>query len=76
MTTGIAIPTEGPVFRWHKSSHSGETNSCLELRTPPQRGKTRVRDSKDPAKPSVICTVEAWAMFVEAIRVEALGLPS
>ncbi|MEU4927854.1 DUF397 domain-containing protein [Streptomyces yokosukanensis] len=37
---------------------------------------TRVRDSKDLAKPSLICTVEAWATFVEAIRAQAIGLPS
>ncbi|MGW0712235.1 DUF397 domain-containing protein [Streptomyces sp. NPDC002643] len=75
MTSGNAISPislEGPVFRWHKSSHSGETNSCLELRTPPQRGKTRVRDSKDLARPSLVCTTDAWAAFLDAIRAEQL----
>ncbi|MFF4606024.1 DUF397 domain-containing protein [Streptomyces sp. NPDC001339] len=26
---------EAAPFRWHKSSYSGETNGCLEIRTPP-----------------------------------------
>lgn len=76
MIPGIPAPTARPVHRWHRSSHSGETNSCLELRTPPQQGKTRIRDSKDLTKPPLICTTEAWTIFVEAVRAEGVGFAS
>jgi hypothetical protein len=59
--------TESIPFRWHKSSYSGETNGCLEIRTPPRAGKTRIRDSKDPFGPVLICTTESWNSFVLAV---------
>ncbi|MFD9407294.1 DUF397 domain-containing protein [Streptomyces sp. NPDC059989] len=54
-------------FRWHKSTYSGETNGCLELRTPPQRGKTRIRDSKDLTRRPLTCTTESWMAFVASV---------
>ncbi|WP_189956043.1 DUF397 domain-containing protein [Streptomyces alanosinicus] len=68
MTSVIATPPEHSVYRWHRSSHSGETNSCLELRTPPRRGMTRIRDSKDLFQPPLICSTAAWTTFVTSLR--------
>ncbi|MEU8709440.1 DUF397 domain-containing protein [Streptomyces sp. NPDC048565] len=57
-------------YRWHRSTYSGETNGCLEIRTPPQLGRTRIRDSKDRFRPPLICTTESWMSFVRSVSAQ------
>jgi hypothetical protein len=48
---------------WYKSSFSGsEGGQCVEVAHAP--GAVHVRDSKDPAGPSLAFTAEEWTAFV------------
>jgi hypothetical protein len=53
---------------WRKSSYSGSKGGdCVEVaRTLP--AAIAVRDSKDPDRPKLIFTPQAWAAFTAAIR--------
>lgn len=53
--------------RWHKSSHSGTDNGCVEhakLTT----GRHAVRDTKDRDGGTLIFDATAWHDFLTAIR--------
>ncbi|MFJ6655935.1 DUF397 domain-containing protein [Streptomyces sp. NPDC091377] len=54
---------------WRKSSYSGpgDGNECVEIATTPTR--VGIRDSKDRALGSLSFPVEAFACFLEAVRV-------
>lgn len=53
---------------WRKSSYSGENNgNCLEVRDD-VRGVVPVRDSKNPAGPTLTIESEAWHAFVERAK--------
>ncbi|MEO3843425.1 DUF397 domain-containing protein [Streptomyces sp. CNZ287] len=51
---------------WRRSSYSGESGNCVEIR----RGAAAVsvRDSKDPGSGVLAVSAAAWADFVAAVR--------
>lgn len=51
---------------WRKSSHSGQTNECVELAIGTAR--TGVRDSKDPSGPALWFSARAAAAFLAAVK--------
>jgi hypothetical protein len=56
---------------WHKSTHSGAANACVEhgsLTT----GRQAVRDTKDRDRGALVFDAEAWRSFVDAVRDGAL----
>lgn len=52
---------------WFKSSHSGGGNDCVEI-AHLDGGGVGVRDSKDPAGPSLIFTASEWDAFVGGVK--------
>jgi hypothetical protein len=51
---------------WHKSSHSGGGNDCVEIAV---LGKTTaVRDSKNPSGPRLEFHSARWAAFIDQSR--------
>ncbi|MEU4268268.1 DUF397 domain-containing protein [Streptomyces sp. NPDC026092] len=53
---------------WRKSSHSdGNGGDCLEV-LDDIPGVVPVRDSKNPAGPTLIVPAAAWAAFVAGVR--------
>ncbi len=59
---------------WQKSSHSGSNGGqCVEVaRNLP--GVVAVRDSKDPAGPSLLVTTGEWRAFLDGVRRGGFGL--
>ncbi|MFB7473564.1 DUF397 domain-containing protein [Kitasatospora sp. NPDC056184] len=53
--------------RWRKSSYSGGGGACIEV-ADGHPGHMPVRDSKDPAGPTLLFPTDAWQSFVTAIR--------
>lgn len=52
---------------WHKSSHSQDANSCVEVaRNLPDI--VAVRDSVDPSGPALVFTPGEWRRFLNAAR--------
>lgn len=52
---------------WHKSSYSSDQGgNCIELAN--LDGHRAVRDSKDPAGPTLTVTTEQWAAFAAGLR--------
>ncbi|MFE0879272.1 DUF397 domain-containing protein [Streptomyces smyrnaeus] len=50
-------------YDWRKSSYSGdEGGACLEVATCPD-AQVHIRDSKNPAGPTLTLTPAAWAQF-------------
>lgn len=52
---------------WHKSSHSGSDNNCVEhgrLIT----GRQAVRDTKNHAHGTLTFTPDTWQQFVNTLR--------
>ncbi|MYX30327.1 DUF397 domain-containing protein [Streptomyces sp. SID8381] len=55
-----------PESAWFKSSYSsGAGGECVEVAA--WQGTTRVRDSKDTARPSLRLAPQAWAEFIERL---------
>lgn len=52
--------------RWHKSSHSSANGDCVEVAD--GCGEVHVRDSKNPAGPSLAFSPAAWTGFLETLR--------
>ncbi|MFB8205382.1 DUF397 domain-containing protein [Kitasatospora purpeofusca] len=52
---------------WRKSSFSGETGACIEV-ADGLPCVLPVRDSKDPAGPSLVFSADAWSAFVAGVR--------
>ena len=60
-------PTNNPqpaAAAWRKSSHSGDEGACVEMAVLPEA--VAVRDSKDPAGPTLRFTPASWATFTGA----------
>ncbi|MDX3231069.1 DUF397 domain-containing protein [Streptomyces sp. ME19-01-6] len=56
---------------WVKSSYSsGDGGQCVEFAPgiAATAGVVPVRDSKHPAGPALVFTVDAWGSFVRAVR--------
>lgn len=56
------------VFRWQKSSFSGQSGDCVELGTAWHEGAAHVgavRDSKNPAGPALRADLGALITFVK-----------
>jgi hypothetical protein len=51
-----------PASEWRKSSYTGDNGDCVEVAWPDQR--TAVRDSKQPAGPSLAFPTDAWRRLV------------
>ncbi|MEU8567387.1 DUF397 domain-containing protein [Streptomyces pathocidini] len=52
---------------WHKSSHSGDDNGCVE-RGRLRSGRQAVRDTKDRGLGAIVFEPDAWRAFVDAVR--------
>lgn len=53
---------------WHKSTHSGSDNGCIEHGMQPS-GDHGVRDTKDPKRKTMLAfKPEAWEAFVSATK--------
>ncbi|MEW2519872.1 DUF397 domain-containing protein [Actinacidiphila alni] len=52
---------------FRKSSYSGGENNCVEVAATATGGRA-VRDSKDPAGPSLYFTPTEWAAFLAGAR--------
>jgi hypothetical protein len=48
---------------WHKSSYSGQNGNCVEVATNVP-GIVAVRDSKNPDRPVLVVTADAWRAFI------------
>lgn len=62
-----------PTLRWRKAERSSGTgNDCVEVAD--LGDGTAVRDSKNPAGPSLAFSREEWAAFAGRVKVGALDL--
>lgn len=59
-----------PAFEYRKSSYSDFDNECLEIATNVPIA-VAIRDSKNPAGPSIAVTAAAWKAFRNALADEA-----
>ncbi|MEU6544891.1 DUF397 domain-containing protein [Streptomyces sp. NPDC046859] len=63
--------TELADARWLRSSYSTGANNCVETARPhsgPWTGLLAVRDSKDPAGPALLFSLESWSGFTAALQ--------
>ncbi|MEV6972500.1 DUF397 domain-containing protein [Kitasatospora sp. NPDC093806] len=58
---------------WRKSTYSGGDNECIEI-ADGFPGVLPVRDSKDPAGPSLVFSAAAWGSFVAGVRAGEFGV--
>ncbi|NGO71957.1 DUF397 domain-containing protein [Streptomyces boncukensis] len=58
---------QGTTHAWTKSSHSGGNGACVEVRSPAVH-VVAVRDSKDPGRPALSFSPEAWDGFVTQVN--------
>jgi hypothetical protein len=63
--TGQAVDLTGAA--WHKSTYSNNGGNCVEV-AENQPGAVAVRDSRDPAGPSLIFTPSGWADLLTSVR--------
>jgi hypothetical protein len=57
---------------WRKSSYSGNTGNCVEVRT--HEATVTVRDSKNVPGPELAVSSDAWSEFIEGVKRGELGL--
>ncbi|AXK34581.1 DUF397 domain-containing protein [Streptomyces armeniacus] len=57
---------QGTTSTWTKSSYSGGNGACVEVKSPTAEA-VAVRDSKDPDRPALSFSPEAWGGFVESV---------
>ncbi|SHE77391.1 DUF397 domain-containing protein [Streptoalloteichus hindustanus] len=60
--------------RWRKSSHSSQTNACVEV-AGNLPGVTAVRDSKNPGGPVLLFGNPTFGAFAKAVACGRLDLP-
>ena len=48
--------------KWHKSSYSNPSGSCVETRE--KDGKVQVRDTKDQNSPILVFGADEWMKFL------------
>ncbi|WP_082127219.1 DUF397 domain-containing protein [Allosalinactinospora lopnorensis] len=51
---------------WHKSSYSGATNECVEVREHAE--SVDMRDTRNRRLGSLSFTAAAWSSFLEAVK--------
>ncbi len=56
---------------WHKSTHSGAANGCVE-RGRLTTGRQAVRDTKNRDRGAIVFDPKTWQTFVTAVRNGAL----
>lgn len=61
------------MFKWRKSSYSGQGNTCVEV-SGNVPGVVAVRDSKDPGGHRLIFTATEWRLFTARVRAGDLDL--
>jgi hypothetical protein len=54
--------------QWRKSSFSGNSGNCVEVRTTSQTATVAVRDSKHAAGPELAITADRWAAFLRGVK--------
>lgn len=52
---------------WHKSSYSGAAQDCVEV-ADGLPGAVGIRDSKDPAGPTLVVRPGSWRAFTAAVK--------
>ncbi|MGH3768007.1 MAG: DUF397 domain-containing protein [Pseudonocardiaceae bacterium] len=68
MITGRAFgPAELTGAHWHKSTYSANSGACVEIADLANCGQA-VRDSKDPAGPTLTFTAAQWVAFTSGVR--------
>jgi hypothetical protein len=60
-----------PAGGWHKSTYSGSSNNCVEVRAS-HPGRIAVRDSKNPHT-TLTFTASQWQAFTHRIKTGAYG---
>ncbi|WP_243787707.1 DUF397 domain-containing protein [Saccharopolyspora gloriosae] len=60
-------PTDLTHLTWHKSSHSGTQENCVEVARTPRL--TAVRDSKDPTGTVLMFNPQTFAVFLQDLRI-------
>lgn len=55
-----------PELNWRKSSYSAATGNCVEVAWPNQ--DVAVRDSKQPAGPTLTFPTSTWQLFLNRRR--------
>ena len=60
---------ELPTAQWRKSTYSGNSGNCVEVRLASQQGgRVGIRDSKHVAGPELTITGDRWVAFVWGIK--------
>ena len=54
--------------QWRKSSFSGNSGNCVEVRTTSQTAIVAVRDSKRVAGPELTITADRWTAFLYGVK--------
>jgi Domain of unknown function (DUF397) len=57
-----------PKTRWRKSSYSGNSGNCVEVRIASRGGAVAVRDSKRVPGPELTIAGDRWAAFVRRAK--------
>ncbi|MDX6345549.1 MAG: hypothetical protein QOF84_339 [Streptomyces sp.] len=65
---------EDTALSWRKSSYSGNNGACVEIALPDTQ-TIAVRDSKDPAGPTLSFSSRGWSAFVAEVGQGAFDLP-
>jgi hypothetical protein len=62
----VEVPAPRATTSWQKSSASGETSACVQVRS--SSAQVLVRDSKDPVGPVLSVTRGGWAAFLIGVQ--------
>ncbi|MGH3789136.1 MAG: DUF397 domain-containing protein [Pseudonocardiaceae bacterium] len=68
MIEDVLGPGQPPRMHWRKSSYSGTAGNCIQVAELDQ-GARAVRDSKDPAGPTLTFTADEWSAFTSKMCV-------
>lgn len=54
--------------KWRKSSYSGNSGNCVEVRAARQSGTVAIRDSKQVPGPELVIAADRWATFLLRVK--------